>query len=108
MSHVTPPEEATASSPTPPALPAKRVRVQHIARAKAEGTPLTMLTAYDSLTAPILEAAGVDMLLIGDSLGNVMLGHSSTLPVTLEDMERATAAFHLARDDHRGPTLRPL
>jgi 3-methyl-2-oxobutanoate hydroxymethyltransferase len=68
------------------------VRVQHIARAKAEGIPLTMLTAYDALTAPILEAAGVDMLLIGDSLGNVILGHSSTLPVTLEDMERATAA----------------
>ena len=93
MSHVTQPEDgATASSPLPSPLSAKRVRVQHIARAKAEGIPLTMLTAYDSLTAPILEAAGVDMLLIGDSLGNVMLGHSSTLPVTLEDMERATAS----------------
>ena len=106
MSHVTPPEEATASSPTPPALPAKRVRVQHIARAKAEGTPLTMLTAYDSLTAPILEAAGVDMLLIGDSLGNVMLGHSSTLPVTLEDMERATAA--VARSTSRAMIIADL
>ena len=93
MSHITQPEGgAPASSQTPALFSAKRVRIQHIARAKAEGIPLTMLTAYDALTAPILEAAGVDMLLIGDSLGNVILGHSSTLPVTLEDMERATAA----------------
>ena len=106
MSHVTPPEDATASSPPPSALPAKRVRVQHIARAKAEGIPLTMLTAYDSLTAPILEAAGVDMLLVGDSLGNVMLGHSSTLPVTLEDMERTTAA--VARSTSRAMIIADL
>ena len=93
MSHITNPEGAApASSSNPPMFNARRMRVQHIARAKAEGIPLTMLTAYDALTAPILEAAGVDMLLIGDSLGNVILGHSSTLPVTLEDMERATAA----------------
>lgn len=93
MSHITNTEgAASASSSNPPLFNARRVRVQHIARAKAEGIPLTMLTAYDALTAPILEAAGVDMLLIGDSLGNVILGHSSTLPVTLEDMERATAA----------------
>lgn len=93
MSHITNPEGAApASSSNPPLFNARRVRVQHIARAKTEGIPLTMLTAYDALTAPILEAAGVDMLLIGDSLGNVILGHSSTLPVTLEDMERATAA----------------
>lgn len=93
MSHIANPDGAApASSVTSTLLGAKRVRVQHIARAKAEGIPLTMLTAYDALTAPILEAAGVDMLLIGDSLGNVILGHSSTLPVTLEDMERATAA----------------
>ena len=93
MSHITNPEGAApASSSNPPLFNARRVRVQHIARAKVEGIPLTMLTAYDALTAPILEAAGVDMLLIGDSLGNVILGHSSTLPVTLEDMERATAA----------------
>jgi len=82
------------------------VRVQHIARAKAEGIPLTMLTAYDALTAPILEAAGVDMLLIGDSLGNVILGHSSTLPVTLEDMERATAA--VARSTSRAMIVADL
>jgi 3-methyl-2-oxobutanoate hydroxymethyltransferase len=82
------------------------VRIQHIARAKAEGIPLTMLTAYDALTAPILEAAGVDMLLVGDSLGNVILGHRSTLPVTLEDMERATAA--VARSTSRAMIVADL
>ena len=91
---------------TPTLLGAKRVRVQHIARAKAEGIPLTMLTAYDALTAPILEAAGVDMLLVGDSLGNVILGHGSTLPVTLEDMERATAA--VARSTSRAMIVADL
>ena len=107
MSHITQPGEgATASSQTPTLFSARRVRIQHIARAKAEGIPLTMLTAYDALTAPILEAAGVDMLLIGDSLGNVILGHSSTLPVTLEDMERATAA--VARSTSRAMIVADL
>ncbi len=107
MSHITNPEGAApASSSNPPLFNARRVRVQHIARAKAEGIPLTMLTAYDALTAPILEAAGVDMLLIGDSLGNVVLGHSSTLPVTLEDMERATAA--VARSTSRAMIVADL
>ena len=107
MSHITNPDGAAPASSAVPALfNAKRVRVQHIARAKAEGIPLTMLTAYDSLTAPILEAAGVDMLLVGDSLGNVILGHSSTLPVTLEDMERATAA--VARSTSRAMIVADL
>ena len=107
MSHITQPGEgATASSQTPTLFSAQRVRIQHIARAKAEGIPLTMLTAYDALTAPILEAAGVDMLLVGDSLGNVILGHRSTLPVTLEDMERATAA--VARSTSRAMIVADL
>ena len=106
MSHITQPGEgATASSQTPTLFSARRVRIQHIARAKAEGIPLTMLTAYDALTAPILEAAGVDMLLVGDSLGNVILGHRSTLPVTL-DMERATAA--VARSTSRAMIVADL
>ena len=107
MSHITNPDGAApASSVTSTLLGAKRVRVQHIARAKAEGIPLTMLTAYDALTAPILEAAGIDMLLVGDSLGNVILGHGSTLPVTLEDMESATAA--VARSTSRAMIVADL
>jgi len=87
---------STTAGPSVPPQPSsslvRRVRVQHLARAKREGRRLTMLTAYDALTAPILESAGVDMLLVGDSLGNVVLGHGSTLPVTLDDMVRATGA----------------
>ncbi len=78
-----------------------RVRLHHLMQAKAERRPITMLTAYDALTAPIFEAAGVDMLLVGDSMGNVMLGHDSTLTVSLDDMERAVGA--VARS-----TKRPL
>ncbi|MCD4557427.1 3-methyl-2-oxobutanoate hydroxymethyltransferase [Schaalia sp. lx-100] len=69
-----------------------RFRIQHFAQAKEKGQPITMLTAYDALIAPILEDAGIDVLLVGDSLGNTVLGYDSTLPVTLEDMERATGA----------------
>ncbi len=51
-----------------------------------------MLTAYDAFTARILDDAGTDMLLVGDSIGNVALGHDSTIPVTLEEMLVATRA----------------
>ena len=52
----------------------KPVRVHHLAAAKRDGVRLVMLTAYDAVTARILDAAGTDMLLVGDSIGNVMLG----------------------------------
>lgn len=48
--------------------------------------PISMLTAYDYQTAMVMEEAGVDTILVGDSLGNVILGYDSTLPVTVEDM----------------------
>jgi 3-methyl-2-oxobutanoate hydroxymethyltransferase len=51
-----------------------------------EGAKIAMLTCYDASFAAVLEEAGVDSLLIGDSLGNVLQGHDSTLPVTLRDM----------------------
>ncbi len=53
---------------------------------KSERNPLTMVTAYDYPTARLAEEAGVDMLLIGDSLGNVVLGYDSTIPVTVDDI----------------------
>ena len=87
---------ATMDSPygSPSALPpaGRPVRVHHLAAAKARGERLTMLTAYDAVTASILDAAGTDMLLVGDSIGNVMLGHGSTLPVSLDEMAVATRA----------------
>ncbi len=58
----------------------------------AEGTPITWLTCYDYPTAHLQEQAGIDMILVGDSLGMTMLGYDSTLPVTMEDMIRHAAA----------------
>lgn len=66
------------------------MRVHHLAAAKNDGTKLVMLTAYDAVTAQILDAAGTDLLLVGDSIGNVMLGHDSTLPVELDEIVVAT------------------
>ena len=58
----------------------------------AEGEKLAVLTCYDATFATLLEAAGVDILLVGDSLGMVLQGQSSTLPVSLQDMAYHTAA----------------
>jgi 3-methyl-2-oxobutanoate hydroxymethyltransferase len=58
----------------------------------AEGTPITWLTCYDYPTAHMQDGAGIDMILVGDSLGMTMLGFDSTLPVTMDDMIRHAAA----------------
>ncbi|MBA9085315.1 3-methyl-2-oxobutanoate hydroxymethyltransferase [Fontibacillus solani] len=59
---------------------------------KKDKIPLTVLTAYDYPSARLAEEAGVDMLLIGDSLGNVVLGYDSTIPVTVDDIVYHTRA----------------
>ena len=84
------PESPYGSSSAPVVAGGKPVRVHHLAAAKKDGTKLVMLTAYDAVTARILDAAGTDLLLVGDSIGNVMLGHDSTLPVELDEMVVAT------------------
>lgn len=61
-------------------------------KAKAEGTRLTMLTAYDYSTAKLMDESGVNSILVGDSLGNVILGYEDTLAVTMEDMIHHGAA----------------
>lgn len=58
----------------------------------AKGTPLTMITCYDYPMAYLVEQAGIDIVLVGDSLGMTMLGYDSTLPVTMDDMIRHAAA----------------
>ncbi|PUB26832.1 ketopantoate hydroxymethyltransferase [Promicromonospora sp. AC04] len=80
------------SAHTSPTQGPKRVRVHHLAEAKARGEKLAMLTAYDAVTAAIFDAAGMDILLVGDSIGNVMHGHTSTIPVTVDDMIPAARA----------------
>jgi len=64
----------------------KPVTLTELARMRAEGEKIAVLTCYDASFAALLERNGVDVLLVGDSLGNVLQGHSSTLPVTLEQM----------------------
>jgi 3-methyl-2-oxobutanoate hydroxymethyltransferase len=71
---------------------ASPVTVPSLAAMKAEGRPITMLTAYDASFARLIDEAGVDCVLVGDSLGNVVQGRDSTLPVTVEDMVYHTAA----------------
>lgn len=64
----------------------KRISKSDILQKKQNRTPITMLTAYDYSMAKLLDENEIDMFLVGDSLGNVILGHESTLPVTMEDM----------------------
>ena len=64
----------------------KRVTVQTLHAMKAKGEKITMLTAYDYTMAKIIDGAGIDVLLVGDSASNVMAGHETTLPITLDQM----------------------
>ena len=71
-------------SPAPTQV--KRVTTQTLQDLRASDTPIAMLTAYDYTSARILDDAGVDVLLVGDSASNVMAGHETTLPITLDQM----------------------
>jgi 3-methyl-2-oxobutanoate hydroxymethyltransferase len=64
----------------------RRITVRDIAEMKAKGEKIPMVTAYDYPTARLAEAADIPMLLVGDSLGMVVLGYESTIPVTMADM----------------------
>jgi 3-methyl-2-oxobutanoate hydroxymethyltransferase len=68
-------------------------------RERAGQEPITMLTAYDSTTAAIVEDAGVDVVLVGDSLGTTTLGYDSTLSVTVDDVARHTGAVTRATEE---------
>ncbi|AQS94511.1 3-methyl-2-oxobutanoate hydroxymethyltransferase [Polaribacter sp. BM10] len=64
----------------------KRVTVKSLVEMKANGEKISMLTAYDFTMAKILDGSGIDVLLVGDSASNVMAGHETTLPITLDQM----------------------
>lgn len=66
---------------------------------KKKGKKIVMLTAYDAPTASILSECGVDMILVGDSVGNTLLGYESTIPVTLDDVIHHSAAVARAKPD---------
>ncbi len=67
-------------------------------RKQAGKTPITMLTAYDTLTAGLIDDAGIDILLVGDSMGTEALGYDSTLPVTVAEVKSRTAAVARGAD----------
>lgn len=67
-------------------LAVKKVRTVHLQQAKDAGEKFAMLTSYDALTATIFDRAGIELLLIGDSAGNNVLGHESTLTITVDEM----------------------
>lgn len=84
-----------SSTPTPASTPqdaeasvlaVKKVRTVHLQQAKDAGEKFAMLTSYDALTATIFDRAGIELLLIGDSAGNNVLGHESTLTITVDEM----------------------
>ncbi|NPA27120.1 MAG: 3-methyl-2-oxobutanoate hydroxymethyltransferase [Chloroflexi bacterium] len=74
----------------------EKVTVRTLWRKKRRGEPITMLTAYDYPSARFVDRAGIDVILVGDSLGMVVLGYETTVPVTMEDM------LHHARAVARG------
>lgn len=69
-----------------------KTTVSTLKKQKENGDKITMLTCYDYSTAKLMDAAGIEVLLIGDSLGNTILGYEDTIPVTMEDMIHHTAA----------------
>src|SRR5262249_50846553 len=70
----------------------KKVRTTDLARWKRQGRKITMLTAYAATMAALLDRAGIDALLVGDSLGMVVLGYETTIPVTLDAVIHHAAA----------------
>ena len=70
----------------------QKITLPTLMKKMADGVPLTMITCYDYAMADLVEKAGVDMVLVGDSLGMTMLGYEGTLPVTMDDMIRHTQA----------------
>ena len=69
-----------------------RFTTHKVKKMKSRGEPIVIVTAYDATTAAIVERSGIPIILVGDSLGNVLLGYESTVPVSMDDMVRATSA----------------
>jgi len=80
------------SASTDPTAPIRRLTVGDIAKLYADGQRIPMLTAYDYPTAKLVDEAGVPLILVGDSLGRVMLGYENEIPVSMADMLHHTAA----------------
>jgi 3-methyl-2-oxobutanoate hydroxymethyltransferase len=73
-----------------------KVSLPQLRQMKADGRPIVMITAYDHPSGRIVDEAGVDLVLVGDSAANVVLGHASTVPATMDEMTMLTAAVSRA------------
>ena len=91
MNASSPPPAAPYGASATPASPRRPIGLSHLAQLRAAGEKITMLTAYDATFAAVADAAGVECLLVGDSLGMVCQGLPSTVGVTLEAMAYHTA-----------------
>ena len=90
-------ERPSGAGPESPPSTRSKVTAPRLTEMKRRGDPISVLTAYDFPTARLADEAGVDVLLVGDSLGTVVLGYDSTLPVTVEDVLHHTRAVTRAR-----------
>ncbi|MFS3130583.1 3-methyl-2-oxobutanoate hydroxymethyltransferase [Nocardioides sp. Bht2] len=77
-------------------IPVKKVRTHHLREMKERGEKITMLTAYDMYTAATFDEAGIDMLLVGDSASNNVLGNDTSLPITVDELIPMTRAVALS------------
>ncbi|MCX6399202.1 MAG: 3-methyl-2-oxobutanoate hydroxymethyltransferase [Propionibacteriales bacterium] len=84
----TPEETAPYGGPAP----IKRIRTHHVREMKQRGERISMLTSYDQLTAQIFDEAGIELLLVGDSASNNVLGNSTSLPITVDELIPLTRA----------------
>src|SRR6185312_4818955 len=75
-----------------PCSPPTKVTMPALAEMKRQGKPISALTAYDYATARLVDEAGIDLMLVGDSLAMVVLGHENTLAVTVDEMLHHTRA----------------
>jgi 3-methyl-2-oxobutanoate hydroxymethyltransferase len=85
-----------SADPSAPATRAARVTIQTLQDKKTHNTPIVALTAYDYATARLVDEAGVDMILVGDSLAMVVMGYENTLAVTMDEMLLHTRAVRRA------------
>ena len=97
----------------------KRVTTQKLLKLKMQGEKISMLTSYDYSLAKIVDKAGIDVILVGDSASNVMAGHDTTLPITLDQMiyhassvvravERALVVVDIPFGNYQGDSKRAL
>lgn len=82
--------------PSSPGTPLTKVTMPALAEMKRQGKPISALTAYDYATSRLVDEAGIDMILVGDSLAMVVLGHDNTLAVTVDEMLHHTRAVRRA------------